>query len=114
MVRKNASNEELQNIGVEIKKIETSHLDKKGLPCGERSAVARISTLPNGDAIYYIKYRRGELFDPYGIDERKIDAQDTKYRKVDKYIFDSYIKYLSTRRTAYLSEARRDFIRKGY
>jgi len=114
MVRKNASNKELQNIGIKIKESKVTYLDKKGLQCGEPGSVVRISELQNGDNIYYIKYYRGELFDPYGIDERKIDALDIRYRKVDKYIFDSYVKYLNTRRTAYLSEARRDFIRKGY
>lgn len=114
MVRKNSSNEELEKIGVKLKPSVVSYIDKKGLPSDETKAVAKTSETPNGETVYYIKYRRGELFDPYGIDEMKINALDTKYRKVDKYIFDSYTKYLGTRRTAYLSEARRDFIRKGY
>lgn len=114
MVRKNSSNEELEKIGVKLERAVVNYLDKKGLPSDETRAVAKTSELSNGDVVYYIKYRRGELFDPYGIDERKANALDTKYRKVDKYIFDSYVKYLGTRRTAYLSEARRDFIRKGY
>lgn len=114
MVRKNSSNEELEKIGVKLKQAVVKYLDKKGLPSDETKAVAKTSETPSGDVVYYIKYRRGELFDPYGIDEMKINALDTKYRKVDEYIFNSYVKYLGTRRTAYLSEARRDFIRKGY
>lgn len=109
MTRKNASAEELAEIGIIEEKDQTQFFDKKGLPCSENSAVAKIT----GNS-YGIKYRRGELFDPYGIDELKANAKDTKYKKVDKSVFDQYVKYLQTRRSAYLLDARREFIRKGF
>lgn len=109
MAHKNASAEELAEIGIVEKKNQTRFFDKRGLSCSESYAVAKIT----GNS-YSIKYRRGELFDPYGIDELKANAQDTRYKKVDKSVFDQYVEYLKTRRTAYLLDARREFIRKGF
>jgi len=113
MVRKNSTNEEIEAMGIELENPVSIFIDKTGKDCEEYNAVAKTINA-NNNAMYYIKYRRGELFDPYGIDALKTQARDTKYKKVDKYIFDNYLKYLQTRRSAFLLEARRDFIRKGY
>jgi hypothetical protein len=109
MVRKHSSDEELEQIGLLQEKQNVQFFDKKGNPCEEHSAVARAT-----GSLYAIKYRRGELFDPYGVDEMKSTARDTIYKKVDQSVFDQYIKYLKTRRVAYLLDARREFMRKGF
>lgn len=113
MVRKNSTEKELEEIGIVNEKPKTEYLDKTGKVCNENFGIIKIVGFKNSKT-YYIKYRRGELFDPYGMDERKAQASDTKYKKVDEEIFKSYLKYLSSRRYVYLSEARRSFINKGF
>ena len=120
MVTKNSSTEELNKIGISEKRNSISFKDKTGKDCNERDAIAKVVEFVSeidGEKInfsYYIKHRRGQLFDPYGIDALKANAQDTRYKKVDEYIFNKYIDYLTTRRETFLLEAKREFIRKGY
>lgn len=120
MVAKNSSTEELNRIGISEKRDSTSFRDKTGKTCDERDAVAKLVEFvseTDGQKInfsYYVKHRRGQLFDPYGVDALKANAQDTRYKKVDEYIFNKYIDYLKTRRETFLLEAKREFIRKGY
>lgn len=121
MISKSATNQELKDIGIQepIKNI-VSLYDKYGKSCDEEnSAVAKTVQISseNKDALvvaYYVKHGRGQLFDPYGLDMNKTKAFDFQFRKVDKEIFESYFKYLQTRREVYLISARRLFINKGY
>lgn len=120
MVAKNSSAEELNKIGISEKRDLISFKDKVGKNCDERDAIAKIVEFvseTDGEKVnffYYVKHRRGQLFDPYGIDALKANAQDTRYKKVDEYIFNKYMDYLKTRRETFLLEAKREFIRKGY
>lgn len=113
MINKNSQEKELSDIGVKLETCETVYLNKTGKSCKEHEAVAKIVKPSIGNASYYVKHRRGELFDPYGIDELKAQSRDTLYKKVNKKIFDNYTKYLDTRRSIFLIESRRDFIQGG-
>lgn len=120
MVNKNASETELSDIGILKTENTILYIDKIGNQCDEIYGVAK--SVESTDEFskskiatnYYVKYRRGELFDPYGMDALKANAQDTRYRKVDKDVYEKYCKYLKTRRETFLLEAKREFIRKGY
>lgn len=120
MVAKNSSPEELNKIGISETRDAVSFKDKTGKNCDERDGVAKIVQFASEtdnekvNHFYYVKHRRGQLFDPYGVDALKANAQDTRYKKVDEYIFNKYNDYLKTRRETFLLEAKREFIRKGY
>ena len=116
MVNKNIDESELNDIGINATSITTVYLDKSGEEISEpepKNAVAKLINT-DGKANFYIKFRRGQLFDPYGIDALKINSRDIRYKKVDLNIYLSYKRYLETRREIFLTEAKREFIRKGY
>lgn len=56
---------------------------------------------------YYIKYGRGELFDPYGIDREKVKRPYYDFKKVKQKIFNYYMSYLKTEKRIYLTRAHR-------
>lgn len=120
MVIKNATEKELNDMGISQQQENTTYFyDKAYNLCDEKKAVAKMVKIPaetneSHSTIYYIKHGRGQLFDPYGMDMYKIKAFDFQFKKVDSEIFNSYCKYLSTRREVYLISARRSFINKGY
>ena len=120
MIPKNASEEELNKIGISEQQANIiEYYDKSYVLSDEKKSVAKIVKIPSEDnnshtVIYYIKHGRGQLFDPYGIDMNKTKAFDFQFKKVDEEIFKNYSKYLSTRREIYLISARRSFINKGY
>jgi len=120
MVIKNATEEELNSMGILQQQDNTTYFyDKAYNLCDEKKAVAKIVKIPSEtneshSVVYYIKHGRGQLFDPYGIDMNKAKAFDFQFKKADNEIFDNYSKYLSTRREVYLISARRSFINKGY
>lgn len=118
MVDKNIDQSELNNIGINIESIITIYLDKSGketsgIEAEPQDSVAKFVNV-DGKTNFYIKFRRGQLFDPYGIDALKINSKDIKYKKVDIDIYFIYKRYLETRREIFLTQAKRDFIRKGY
>lgn len=114
MISKHNEQSELKEIGIKESQIATVYIDKtsKEIP-EERDAVAKIVNT-DGKETHYIKFRRGQLFDPYGIDALKLNARDNRYKKVDMDLFLLYKKYLQTRRETFLLEAKRDFIKRGY
>lgn len=118
MVDKNIDQSELNNIGINTESIITIYLDKSGketsgIEVEPQNAVAKFVNV-DGKTNFYIKFRRGQLFDPHGIDALKINSKDIKYKKVDLDIYFTYKRYLETRRELFLMQAKRDFIRKGY
>jgi len=60
-----------------------------------------------GDSIeiFFVKFHRGKLFDPHGMDKNKI--KNAQYRKVDATTFDLYLSYLKSRRGDLLLRAER-------
>ena len=61
--------------------------------------------LSDSAEIFFVKFHRGKLFDPYGVDKNKI--ANARYRKVDATTFDLYLSYLKSRRGALLLRAER-------
>jgi hypothetical protein len=59
---------------------------------------------------YYVKFFRGRVIDPYGMDSGKIKSDMAEYKKVQKDTFNFYVKYLETRKSSYLSWAERSHI----
>ena len=116
MVDKNIDQSELNNIGINSSDIVTVYVDKTGKEINDTECQDIVAKLVNtdGKANFYIKFRRGQLFDPYGMDALKINSKDIKYKKVDLNIYLAYKRYLETRREIFLIEAKREFIRKGY
>jgi hypothetical protein len=95
------------------------YFDKTGNIAEERIAVAKITRLHNKEEDrtvinYYIKFGRGMLFDPYGMDMNKLNAYNFQFKKVDQKIYSQYIQYLKTRRSLFLTQAQREFVNKGY
>ena len=64
----------------------------------------------NGKESYYIKFIRGSLFDPQGIDATKINALTTEFKKVAKNTFGFYVDYLKSKKRNHLTWAERSNI----
>jgi hypothetical protein len=72
----------------------------------ERSAFVKVIRINDKDT-YFIKYGRGDLFDPYGIDREKTNRPYYKFKKVSTAIFKHYMTYLETEKRIYLTRAKR-------
>ena len=72
---------------------------------------AKIRTNIDTDySVHYIKYGMGDIFDPWGMNSNKINSPAFSFRKVNKSVFDNYLKYLETRRSTFLLKAKRELI----
>ncbi len=58
---------------------------------------------------YFVWVWRGDIFDPYGTDILMRAAFTAKFCKVNKDVFENYIKYLKTKNRAYYNYARRNY-----
>ena len=67
----------------------------------------RVNELPE---MYYIKFFRGSILDPYGMDARKIDSPLCIYKKVSDTVFGYYSDYLTTKKGELLRRAERNYI----
>jgi hypothetical protein len=72
----------------------------------ERSAFVKVVRIGKSD-VHYIKYGRGDLFDPYGIDREKSNRPYYNFKKVSEKIFSHYMNYLRTEKRIYLTRAKR-------
>lgn len=77
--------------------------DEVGASC------AYIATTKGKEGLY-IKSMRGNLFDPFGMDESKINSISIKFSKVSSETFDHYLKYLKTKQNNSLTWAGRSFL----
>ena len=59
---------------------------------------------------YHVKFFRGRLLDPFGIDASKSQDMFAEYKKVAKNTFKFYVDYLKTRRKNNLTWAERSHI----
>ena len=64
----------------------------------------------NEKKTYHVKFFRGRLLDPYGIDASKSQNIFTDYKKVAKNTFHFYVDYLETRQRNKLTWAERSHI----
>ena len=63
-----------------------------------------------GYSVHYIKYGYGDIFDPWGMHSNKVNSPSISFRKVGKKTFQHYLKYLETRRSAFLLKAKRELV----
>ena len=52
----------------------------------------------------------GDIFDPWGMHANKVNSPSISFRKVGKKTFQHYLKYLETRRSAFLLKAKRELV----
>lgn len=113
-------NENLSGLNIpDTDDIATVFIGKSGVLCDQKDSVAKYCTIQNKEnnrsvINYYIKYGRGMLFDPYGMDMNKINSYNFQYKKVDESIYNKYLEYLKSRREVFLTQAQREFVNKGY
>lgn len=66
------------------------------------------------EVIYYVRKGRASLYDPYGPYEMtKTTRYLFEFDKVDKEVFDLYIRYLQQKKTKYYTDARREYLNRG-
>jgi len=68
-------------------------------------ACAKTSIGDSANEVFFVKFHRGKLFDPHGLDKNKI--KNAEYRRVDATTFDLYLSYLKNRRGDLLLRAER-------
>ena len=88
----------------------TKFIGKDGLECEEYSSFAKKSLTTSGTSQYFVRVGRGELIDPYGIDDnlsRKRISDVFKFKKVNKKAFDAFVKYLNSKDKIHFTTARR-------
>jgi len=85
--------------------------DKNGdLEGDETSETCAFSIVMAEKETYYIKFFRGVIFDPSGMDSGKINAINIEFKKVEKNTFDFYVQYLKTKKRNKLTWAERSNI----
>lgn len=85
--------------------------DKHGnLEDDQTSKTCAFSITMEGKETYYIKFFRGVIFDPHGMDSGKINAINIEFRKVEEKTFDFYVEYLKTKKRNELTWAERSNI----
>ena len=100
-----------------------SYLDKNGNEVMKiNTAVAYIASIynqgqENPDEKYYVKFFRGSIFDPHGMDAARADSSPSnaspltgEFKKVNRAVFAHYSDYLKTRHNNSLVRAGREYI----
>ena len=107
MVDKQAEEKALKAMGIpDPDKREEFFYGLGSTPTDEASAFVKVIRINEKDK-HYIKYGRGELFDPYGIDREKSNRPYYSFKKVTEQIFDYYMSYLETEKRIFLTRANR-------
>jgi|TARA_R100000406_G_scaffold26854_1_gene17316 hypothetical protein len=87
----------------------TTFIGAKGEEVKEKDAFAKI--VVNGEyKTHYIKYGRGDLFDPFGADRNMHNRPYFDFRKVKENVYNYYIEYLTNRDRIFLTRARRSLM----
>lgn len=75
-----------------------------------KSCAKTVKNINKSTTTHYVKFFRGRIFDPHGIDGRKGGSAFTKYKKVQKQTFKYYSQYLKTKNQISFTRAERSFI----
>ena len=87
----------------------TTFIGVRGNEVKERDAFVKI--VENGEfSTYYIKYGRGDLFDPYGTDKNMHNRPYFNFKKVKENVYNYYIQYLTNTDRIFLTRARRSMM----
>tara|TARA_R100000742_G_C4224254_1_gene47251 strand:+ start:274 stop:606 length:333 start_codon:yes stop_codon:yes gene_type:complete len=87
----------------------TTFIGVRGNEVKERDAFVKV--VENGEfTTHYIKYGRGDLFDPYGADKNMHNRPYFDFKKVKENVYDYYIQYLTNTDRIFLTRARRSMM----
>ena len=76
-------------------------------PSDKRGYAKKVFNETKGVKNYYVKVGRGTIYDPSGIYATKANPVEFSMKKVSEKTFNSYVKYLTTRKTRFLTSAER-------
>lgn len=82
---------------------------KGGNEVEESESLAKLASYTNG-AYYYLWMVRGDIYDPYGMDILR--RATSKYVRVNRIIFENYVKYLKSKNKAFYNIARREQMKR--
>jgi|TARA_R110000824_G_scaffold348008_1_gene534731 hypothetical protein len=89
----------------------TTYVGLQGKETTEEQALAKSAISSDGSKMFYIKYGRNEILDPYQIDSSFAGSRRQrhvyKFKKVTEETFDNYKKYLETKNRIFFTKARR-------
>ena len=91
----------------------TSYHNSDGQTSNKETSKSCAKTVENVDkstTVHYVKFFRGRIFDPHGMDGRKGGSAFTQYKKVNKQTFKYYSHYLETKNQNSFTRAERSFI----
>ena len=107
MVDRRPEDKELREMGIPDPETREEHFyGLLGASVTQESAFAKVVRVGDYETCY-IKYGRGEMFDPYGIDREKVKRPYYSFKKVSSKIFDHYMSYLKTEKRIFLTRANR-------
>ena len=103
-------NENISHLNLpEVPEKITTFIGAKGQEAEERESFAK--TVQNGDfTTCYVRYGRGDLFDPFGPDKNMHNRHYFDFKKVSESVFNYYIQYLTTTERIFLTRARRSMM----
>jgi len=84
---------------------EVYYVLSSGKKSSEETELACAKTIIGDSTTFFVKFHRGKLFDPHGLDKNKV--KNAQYRKIDATTFDLYLGYLKSRRGDLLLRAER-------
>ena len=105
-------NEDLSGLNIpDPVETDTTYIGLKGEETTEDQAMAKSVISSDGSKMFYIKYGRSEILDPYQIDSSFASSRRQrhvyKFKKVNEEAFNSYKKYLETKNRIFFTKARR-------
>ena len=75
-----------------------------------KSCAKTVDNVNKNTTTHYVKFFRGRIFDPHGMDGRKGGSAFTQYKKVQNQTFNYYSHYLKTKNQNSFTRAERSFI----
>lgn len=74
-----------------------------------RDVVAKMNRNPYSKRYsYYIRHENGRMVNPLNRDKRRHIVEQAQWKVVSETVFNLYLQFLHTRKTAYLSKAERE------
>lgn len=91
------------------------NLNKLGRPTGDESekVFAKMITSASGasnQCRYAILVLNNQPYDPYGVDSHRESTLSLSFKQVSQQTYNSYVSYLKTKNSLYMTRAQRSFI----
>ena len=105
-----AENDDISHLNLpDVPEKITTFIGAKGEKVQKKDAFVKV--VENGEyTTYYIKYGRGDLFDPFGADKNMHSRPYFNFRKVKEEVYAYYLEYLTKRDRIFLTRARRSLM----